>query len=74
MQKKYYQILFLKDLKKSENIFIFDFGIFSIFRKYFSDFDISDFDISNFQKTKSKNFRFFRFWKMKIFSDVKNKM
>ena len=89
MKKKYYQILFLKDLKKSENIFIFqNRKNLKIFDFVFWKFEISKSEISksekyflkmeNIPKPKIKKIRFFDFGKLKyflnFFKSFKNKI
>ena len=80
MQKKYYQILFLKVLEnfrkyfhfpKSKNLKNFDFGFWDIFhfQKIFLRFRYFRFRYVRFPKDKIENFQIFRFWKMKIFSE-----
>ena len=79
MQKKYYQILFLKVLKnfrkyfhfpKSENLKIFDFVFWKseISKSEISKSEKYFLKMENIPKVKIKKFQIFRFWKMKIFS------
>ena len=79
MQKKYYQIIFLKVLKifrkyfhfpKSKNLEIFDFGFWKseISKSEISKSEKYFLEMENISKTNIENFQIFRFWKMKIFS------
>ena len=80
MQKKYYQILFLKVLKnfrkyfhfpKSKNMEIFDFVFWKseISKSEISKSEKYFLKMENIPKDKIENFQIFRFWKMKTFSE-----